>query len=219
MENKDDSVLDKLGDAVEDGKALVNEVLEDRYEATHKRHTFSVFDTWYELVAVIFAVVYIAFEAYRFVVHGGYEGGMENIIAFLLETVMAVFVVFCFCAIVEVQEKMDVMSDNIDLMAGYMHDYYLDIEDDLTVIGDFDEQTYVQQKAPFADEIPEGKGGPEPDAESEAAEISPDEETAALPEEAELPDEQAALEEKKQSGNQNRPNSGGNRNKKKRNKR
>ncbi len=161
MENKDENVMDKIGDAVEDGKELVNEVLEDKYEATHKKHTFSVFDTWYELLAVIFAIIYITFSAYWFIAHEGYEGGMGNIIKFALETVMAVFVVFCFCAIVEVQEKLDIMSDNLDLMAGYMHDYYLDIEDDLTVIGGFDEQTYVQQKTPFADdeppvEVPEG---------------------------------------------------------------
>ena len=212
MSDNQDSVIDKLGDAVEDGKKLVNEVLTDQYEATHKKHTFSVFDTWYELVAVIFAVIFITFQTYRFIVHGGYEGGLENIIAFLLETVMAVFVVFCFCAIVEVQEKLDVMSDNIDLMAGYMHDYYLDIEDDLTVIGGFEEQTYVQQKTPFADE--ETFAG-EAEAVAEApVEDAPADEAAteaAAEEQAEAPEQ----EKPKQGGNGNRSNN--NRNKKKRN--
>ena len=212
MSDNQDSVIDKLGDAVEDGKKLVNEVLTDQYEATHKKHTFSVFDTWYELVAVIFAVIFITFQTYRFIVRGGYEGGLENIIAFLLETVMAVFVVFCFCAIVEVQEKLDVMSDNIDLMAGYMHDYYLDIEDDLTVIGDFEEQTYVQQKTPFADE--ETFAGEAVAVAEAPAEEAPAEEAAteaAAEEQAEAPEQ----EKPKQGGNGNRSNN--NRNKKKRN--
>ena len=217
MSDNQDSVIDKLGDAVEDGKKLVNEVLKDQYEATHKKHTFSVFDTWYELVAVIFAVIFITFQTYRFIAHGGYEGGLENIIAFLLETVMAVFVVFCFCAIVEVQEKLDVMSDNIDLMAGYMHDYYLDIEDDLTVIGGFEEQTYVQQKTPFADEetfAGEAEAVAEAPVEDAPAEEAPAEEAAteaAAEEQAEAP----AQEKPKQGGNGNRSNN--NRNKKKRN--
>ncbi len=140
-----DEMKEKMDDVVEDGKKLVNEVLEDQYEATHKEHTFSVFDTWYEMVAVIFAVIYVTFKTYMFVSKGGYEGGIENVIEFLLSVVISLFGVFCFCAIVEVQEKLDIMSDNIDLMAGYMHDYYLDIEDDLTVIGKFDHVNYVQE--------------------------------------------------------------------------
>ena len=104
---------------------------ESIYE-THKLvHRFSVTDSWYELLAVIFMLVYVVTKTCFFIFDGGYTQGWMATVGFILDLILAVFVVCTFCAVVEVQEKADITNFNMGLMAKSLHDYYHDIADRL----------------------------------------------------------------------------------------
>ena len=127
-----EAVVDAVADTAETGK----DILEDGYEELHKEHTFSLADSWYELLAVIFAIVYMVFKTCRFIFDGGYEQGFVEIISFVFSLIMSIFVICCFCAVIEVQEKLDIMNHNMDLMAHINHMHFVETVDRLDDIGE-----------------------------------------------------------------------------------
>ncbi len=139
VEDVKDAVTDGAGavvDAVADTAETGKDILEDGYEELHKEHTFSLADSWYELLAVIFAIIYIVFKTCRFIFDGGYEQGFVEIISFVFSLIMSIFVICCFCAVIEVQEKLDVMNHNVDLMAHINHIHFVELAERLDDIGD-----------------------------------------------------------------------------------
>ena len=139
VEDVKDAVTDGAGavvDAVTDTAETGKDILEDGYEELHKEHTFSLADSWYELLAVIFAIIYIVFKTCRFIFDGGYEQGFVEIVSFVFSLIMSIFVICCFCAVIEVQEKLDVMNHNVDLMAHINHIHFVELAERLDDIGD-----------------------------------------------------------------------------------
>ncbi len=139
VEDVKDAVTDGAGavvDAVTDTAETGKDILEDGYEEMHKEHSFSLADSWYELLAVIFAIIYIVFKTCRFIFDGGYEQGFVEIVSFVFSLIMSIFVICCFCAVIEVQEKLDVMNHNVDLMAHINHIHFLELAERLDDIGD-----------------------------------------------------------------------------------
>ncbi len=139
VEDVKDAVTDGAGavvDAVADTAETGKDILEGGYEELHKEHTFSLADSWYELLAVIFAIIYIVFKTCRFIFDGGYEQGFVEIVSFVFSLIMSIFVICCFCAVIEVQEKLDVMNHNVDLMAHINHIHFVELAERLDDIGD-----------------------------------------------------------------------------------
>ena len=139
VEDVKDAVTDGAGavvDAVADTDETGKDILEGGYEELHKEHTFSLADSWYELLAVIFAIIYIVFKTCRFIFDGGYEQGFVEIVSFVFSLIMSIFVICCFCAVIEVQEKLDVMNHNVDLMAHINHIHFVELAERLDDIGD-----------------------------------------------------------------------------------
>ena len=153
VEDVKDAVTDGAGavvDAVTDTAETGKDILEDGYEELHKEHTFSLADSWYELLAVIFAIIYIVFKTCRFIFDGGYEQGFVEIVSFVFSLIMSIFVICCFCAVIEVQEKLDVMNHNVDLMAHINHIHFVELAERLDDIGDVvsgEEQSDDQPRA------------------------------------------------------------------------
>ena len=111
---------------------------EDTYEKLKQEHRFSVTDSWYELLAVIFMLVYVIAKTCFFIFDGGYTRGCMATVGFILDLILAVFVVCTFCAVVEVQEKADITNFNMGLMAKSLHDYYHDIADRLDELAGYE---------------------------------------------------------------------------------
>ena len=128
----------------------------DSIYETHKlEHRFSVTDSWYELLAVIFMLVYVVTKTCFFIFDGGYTQGWMATVGFILDLILAVFAVCTFCAVVEVQEKADITNFNMGLMAKSLHDYYHDIADRLDELAGYGPYGEEETAGPEAGE--EGK--------------------------------------------------------------
>lgn len=124
---------------------------ENIYEKNRQVHRFSVTDSWYELLAVIFMIVYVVTKTCFFIFDGGYTGGWMPTVGFILDLVLAVFVVCTFCAVVEVQEKADITNFNMGLMAKSLHDYYHDIADRLDELAGYEPYREAEEEETSAD--------------------------------------------------------------------
>ena len=118
---------DKEKDLVEETKEVEEVDYDDAEELGYQTHKFSLFDSAAEILLVIFIVAFVGYRVINFFFTYPDGAGFETIFRYLMNLVVDVLPAICLIAILELHEKIDKLSYNLNLNSEYMARYQYDL--------------------------------------------------------------------------------------------
>lgn len=124
-DNKDLEISEEIKDAENPDMEDDNQVEEVKY----KKHRFSLFDSAAEILLVIFIVAFVGYRIIDFFFMYPDGTDMETIFTYIFNLAIDVLPAICMIGILELHEKLNFLSQNLELTSKYMAMYQGDLLD------------------------------------------------------------------------------------------
>ncbi len=126
MSDKEKDLIEETEEAKTEATAEEDDEI-DAEDLGYQKHKFSLFDSAAEILLVIFIIGFVGYKVIDFFFLYPDGTDIETIFRYLFDLAVDVIPAICLIALLELHEKMDKLSYNLELNSEYMARYQGDL--------------------------------------------------------------------------------------------